>query len=486
MVRFEVLPINLELHMRLSSKIVLRVAAIGVAAAAIGLPITAANAATAALTATPSTGLTNAQSVAVTATGLGATKAYNLVECSGLTGAAACDETPADVVTGTTDGSGGFSTHFTVKTGAIGSGMCAAGGTCYLAAATDPTDLTQQAATMITFAAATPTGPSLAATPSTGLADAQKISVVGTGFAVSTAYDLVECSALTGAAACDPTTVVMGTTDATGGFTTPFTVKEGAIGTGMCAAGATCDLVATTDPADPTDTAAVGTTTITFASSTPPTGPAVTVTPNSGLKAGDTVTVGGSGFPASMTVYVLECSGTSGQAACDIGTLNATGKTGADGSFSGITVKIVTGAVGTGTCTAGKTCFIAASTSLTGVKADSGAAPITFAKGPSTSAAKTKTSAKKVAAGAKFRISGTIKAAGKGVSGLKAVLYVRAKGSKTWKKVSTLTTHAGGAFKSAKLGTPSHTEQFIVKHKKQTHKGTVYGASSSKVITVKA
>lgn len=228
---------------------------------------------------------------------------------------------------------------------------------------------------------------------------------------------------------------------------------------------------------------------ITAVQATAAAGPTITVTPNSNLKSGTTVTVSGTGFPQhNATIYVVECSGTSGQAACDISTVDLSQKTTGTGSFSGAKVTVHTGKVGNGKCLAGKSnCIIAASTSTSGVKADSDTAPITFkAVASIKTTTSAKASAKKVPATKKFTISGTVKAAGKGVSGLKVVLYDRATAKKAWKKLSTLTTNSGGKFKSGKLKGPKSSEQYLVKHLKGAHGGKTYGASSSKVITVKA
>jgi hypothetical protein len=337
----------------------------------------------------------------------------------------------------------------------------------------------------ITAAQAT-TAPALTATPSTGLTNGQSVAVSGTNFADTAMYYLVECSALTGAAACDEADVVTGTTTATGTLAHAFVVKTGAIGTGTCPVGGTCYLVATTNPDDPS---AAGSTPITFATPSP----VVTVTPSTKLRGGQTIHVSGSGFPQhNAPLYIVECnSETKGQDACAISTLT-TSTTSATGTFSGVAFKVVTGTVGTspdaGQCVAGKTCFIAASTSTSGVKADSGAAPITFAKVTATTIKTTtsaRASAKRVAHGRKFTISGAIRAAGKGVSGLKATLYKRANVHRRWKKVTTFTTNPGGKFRSSKIKGPKKSEQYLVRHLRQRDGTVIFGASNSKVITVK-
>jgi hypothetical protein len=90
--------------------------------------------------------------------------------------------------------------------------------------------------------------------------------------------------------------------------------------------------------------------------------PAVTVTPNTGLADGDSVTVNGTNFPATTSIYVLECSGPNDPGDCDLAHL-ANPTTAADGSFS-ISFTVHTGAIGAGSCaTTSTNCFIGASTS---------------------------------------------------------------------------------------------------------------------------
>jgi hypothetical protein len=84
-----------------------------------------------------------------------------------------------------------------------------------------------------------------------------------------------------------------------------------------------------------------------------------------GLQNGDTVNVTGSGFKPSTTAYLVECSGTTGQANCDLATATPT-QTDANGAFSVPAFKVHTGTVGDGACNANSTCFIAGSTDPTG------------------------------------------------------------------------------------------------------------------------
>jgi hypothetical protein len=338
--------------------------------------------------------------------------------------------------------------------------------------------------------------PTLTVSKSISLTDGQEISVTGTNFPATAAYTLVECATPATASNCAITNLVTGTTDGSGGFTTSYTVHSGSIGAGVCGKATStstvpsdtqCVLAASTDAAAPTATNSA-TANIFF-------NPIVTLSQSTKLKAGQSVSVSGAGYPpssanveAGQTVYVVECSGPV-QADCDLGTLvQPFPKTSATGTFGPVSLKIVYGSFGgsAGSCTSASTkCIIAAATSISGVAADQGQSPITLAALPNVkTATAAKASAKKVPSTKKFTISGTVKAAGKGVAGLKATLYDSSNGKK-WKKIATLTTKSGGKFKSAKLKGPKKSEKYEVKTLKQVSKSKQYLASASKVITVK-
>src|SRR4051794_5052202 len=105
----------------------------------------------------------------------------------------------------------------------------------------------------------------------------------------------------------------------------------------------------------------------------------LSVSPSTSLKDGQTVTVTGSGYLPSTTIYVLQCSANPGsQAACDTAHL-ATAQSDASGNIS-TKLAVHTGAIGNGTCKAGGTCWIDASDA--GAKT-SGVSAITFASASS-------------------------------------------------------------------------------------------------------
>jgi hypothetical protein len=347
--------------------------------------------------------------------------------------------------------------------------------------------------TSMTSAHAT-TAPTLSVSKSISLADGDSITVTGTDFPTGTTVYVAECA---GATNCNETPgtgngdAQIGLTDATtGDFSLSFKVAEGAVGTsGVCGrttptqalpSDTQCFIAASTvlTGQDATNTASAN---IYF-------NPIVHVTGTAPFKGGQVVTVSGAGFPAGagQTILIVECSGPE-IADCDTSTLVVPQPVEtAAGTFSGGKLTIVDGSLGSaGSCTsASKGCIIAATDAYPATIASEGAVPITLAPIPKVA---TKTAAtasgKKVPSTKKFTISGTVKAAGKGVKGLTTELEIKS-GSK-WKKVSALTTKAGGKFKSGKLKGPKSSAKYEVVTAKQTVGGKTYLASTSKVITVK-
>lgn len=220
--------------------------------------------------------------------------------------------------------------------------------------------------------------PTITVTPNTGLTGGEKVVITGSGFTAGASLDAVECIATaTTVAGCAIGSAVPITANADGTLpSTNFFVQTGTIGNGTCGTSAT----------DATCAIAVGTSTgtveahatITFGAA--PAGPSLTVSPATGLKNGQSVTVTGTGFTPSDSVYVIECLATAtSSAGCN--TAGATPvKVNADGTLPSTTFTVVTGTVGTGTC--GTTASNSASCAVTVANAsggDAAAAPITFA-----------------------------------------------------------------------------------------------------------
>lgn len=107
--------------------------------------------------------------------------------------------------------------------------------------------------------------------------------------------------------------------------------------------------------------------------------PKVVIKPSGGLKNGQTVRVTGTGFTPKDQVFVVEClAKASGQADCDTATATPATIT-AKGVLPPTKFKVVTGAIGTGTCGTKaadlKNCAISVGNASGG---DSTAARITF------------------------------------------------------------------------------------------------------------
>jgi hypothetical protein len=465
--------------MRIKQNFARRLAAATVVVGAVGLPVvgaSSANADTTTLTITPNTGLNNGDTVSVSATGLAASSTVYIVECSSL-GASGCDTT--HLVSTTTGADGSFSgVSFAVETGTVGDGTCTAAADCYLTATTNAgTASAATAYNTISFAAA----PTLTVTPHTGLKNGDTVSVSGTGLAASSTVYIVECSSL-GASGCDTSHLGSTTTGADGSFSgVSFAVETGTVGDGTCTSDADCYITATTNAG--TADAVTAYTTISFASTSSVSG-VLAVTPHANLKNGETVTVSGTGFHhAVKTVQVIECSGLSA-ATCAVGTL-ATGTTKADGTFSNVKVKVVTGAVGNGTCDSTHSCYVIATTAAPGVTDPTQVGLYTITFGATTKHATTtsaKASAHKVATREKFKISGAVKSAKVGVAGIKVKLYEEV--GKKSKAIAHSKTKAGGKF-GFKLKGAKKTEHYVVKSRKTTKGSNVYLSSTSKTITVK-
>jgi hypothetical protein len=149
--------------------------------------------------------------------------------------------------------------------------------------------------------------PTITATPSTGLADLQKITVAGSGFSANESVAIVQCSpTATGQADCDLTTLSYVTTDSKGAFSAQKAVRRiinvngGSVD---CAAPAGCILGA--GNLSLTETAG---TKIFFDPNKPPVVPKVTATPNTNLVDHQLVKVAGAGFVPGAGVNVEECA----------------------------------------------------------------------------------------------------------------------------------------------------------------------------------
>ena len=151
------------------------------------------------VTADPSTGLLDGQSITVSATDFPADAAAALVECPTGTPIGDleldCDASTVDLVQA--DGSGAFSTSYQVTRvieGPAGPIDCAGPSACVLSAL-NLADPTQAASTPIAFEDITIVPPVLTVTPSTALVDGQSVAITGKGFVAQQEYVLSECAA---------------------------------------------------------------------------------------------------------------------------------------------------------------------------------------------------------------------------------------------------------------------------------------------------
>jgi hypothetical protein len=211
------------------------------------------------------------------------------------------------------------------------------------------------------IASATAATPTITAAPSTALTNGESVTVTGSGFIANEAVYALECLATaTTAAGCDTSTVSAVTTSATGTFTTAVTVATGTVGGGTCGTSSTdltaCAISVSTNP----PSADEATTPITFALPSPTTtttkppikvGPRrLHVAPTVNLRNGSSIRISGTGFKPHDQVYIVECLATSkSQAGCDLKTLRPV-KISATGVLGAVTIKVITGKIGNGTC----------------------------------------------------------------------------------------------------------------------------------------
>jgi Neocarzinostatin family./Calx-beta domain. len=149
--------------------------------------------------------------------------------------------------------------------------------------------------------------PAITVTPAADLVRGQVVSVTGSGFGADGVV-LVECpTGVTPAFNCDLRNMVTATPDAAGAIDVSFTVHriiEGSTGRIDCSSASdACDLVVADQNA-----AVLARHALAFDPNAPAPHPTITVTPSTGLLAGQSVTVGGTGFAAADSVRVSECA----------------------------------------------------------------------------------------------------------------------------------------------------------------------------------
>ena len=325
---------------------------LALAAGSVGLlgSPTASASSTPTITITPNTGLTSNQAVTIAGSGFSPGASLAAVECIGTaTTTAGCDLNAINPISVTATGT--FTVTFYVQTGTIGNGTCgtsAADANCLIAVGTLAGTLVASGPITFATASSTPTGPSITVTPATGLKNGDTVTITGSGFTPGDSLFALEClTKATSAAGCDTTgaTPITANSDGTLASTT-FKVVAGAIGTGTCGTSAS-DLTGCVISVSNVSAGDRAYAAITFAALASPT---ITVSPSTGLKNGETVTITGSGFTAGDSLYAVQCLVAATSAAgCD--TTGATPITAnSDGTLPSTTFKVTAGTIGSGAC----------------------------------------------------------------------------------------------------------------------------------------
>jgi Neocarzinostatin family len=199
----------------------------------------AATSAVPSITISPSIGLTNNQEVTITGTGFAPNEASLVaVECNATaTSVTGCNTSAPDPLT--VSATGGFTSTFYVLTGTVGNGSCgtsAANAACVISIGSATTGALV-AYSLFSFA----TGPGVAVSPSTNLANGQSVTITGSDFTPGDSVYAVEClETATSEAGCDTGTATPITVNSTGTLpSTSFSVVTGTVGTGTCGTSAT-------------------------------------------------------------------------------------------------------------------------------------------------------------------------------------------------------------------------------------------------------
>jgi hypothetical protein len=261
------------------------------------------------VTVTPTTNLGAGVDVQLHGAGFTPPDSVLVLECAVIAGAPSCAPRTEQIFGLATDGT--FDAPFAVTRHIVlGDGTtfdCAgAGNQCEIVWLAVPSD-SSDGETPISFDPDARPTTTVSAAPSTGLVDRQQITVAGTGFPANTEVSFTECPVGAAVTTCFNTGRGYAFTDGTGAFSTTMTVRRDSTatnGTVDCATAA-CDLVA--EPFEGVDFEAR--TSLAFDPSGPvPTPIVLTVTPATQLLDAEPVTVSGSGFDLSSSVYITQCT----------------------------------------------------------------------------------------------------------------------------------------------------------------------------------
>ncbi len=303
------------------------------------------------ITVTPATGLKNAQTVTITGSGFTPGDSLFAVEClATATSSAGCNTAGATPITAKSDGTLP-STTFTVATGTIGTGTCGTSATDLAGCVISVSNISSgdRGFAPITFAALV--SPTVSVTPSAGLKNGQTVTITGSGFVAGDSLFAVEClTTATSAAGCNAAGATPITVNSDGTLpSTTFTVKTGAIGSGVCGTSAAnahgCAITVATIAGTDAGAAPIG-----FAVAAARVVRTLLVRPSLNLHNGQVVTVFGRGFVPRDHVYIVEClAGARGAAGCDLRTLRAV-VIRPNGVLPATKFRVVTGKIGAGFC----------------------------------------------------------------------------------------------------------------------------------------
>jgi neocarzinostatin family protein len=218
------------------------------------------------------------------------------------------------------------------------------------------------------------TGPSIVATPATGLTDGAVVTVTGTGFPPNDALVAIECSPQAGVSSASAESEcgishanLTVTSDGSGNVDTTLTVHTGNIGSdpaSVCPPASGSCFIAVSEASATSTVRAVapiafgsgspGGSTSASSGGSPPaaaaSGPSIVVAPATALASGQTVAVSGRGFPADDSLIVVECSPLAETASdpsseCDVPKANLSVKSDASGNIN-TSLTVYSGTVG--------------------------------------------------------------------------------------------------------------------------------------------
>ena len=190
---------------------------------------------------------------------------------------------------------------------------------------------------------------SIVVAPASGLRAGSRVSVSGRGFTAHEHVVILECeSGATSIAMCDRANEQSRVVDKNGVLApVSFVVETGQIGQRICGMATSnltsCELRVSKANFTQAKAVALG-----FVA--PPSGRFFTVTPSTGLKKGEAITLSGSGFIPGDRVFYAEClAGSLNEARCDLATFKSV-KITPEGKFPPTKLIVYAGQVGPGSC----------------------------------------------------------------------------------------------------------------------------------------